>query len=536
MARRLVQPEQMQQGTRRLAIPVVQTPSVPTSEELDIQSAEKYKPTFAATTGLEGGYSEVLKTVGNVPSSAIQFGKNIVKVFNPVTNIKGAIKSAAEFGGSVVEAKQEGVKTSDVLKEIFPAAYKTLVPKFFQELFKGNTEEAQRIITNDPVGQLAPIILTGRAVAQKTGYGPQFDKIMSKTASPITKGTPALLKEIVKPVLTKAQPKLQSSLTESYRQMINPTGKQASVEARFGKNTPELLVKEGIKLKVHNGKLDPTEAIDQLKNIAQRENPIFESLLQSERKYTTFDVMEKAMKNNVTAKGTDYYSAIKHIENEMSAYRSQFADQSITLANGKQAIPLEVVNVIKSDLWSKTKGFNDPVSALRADTSYISGKALQKIIENSVTDIKVKTISQRLGDIASATHLLEKRANMPIAGGIMNRYFARVIGAIGGTQGGPLGVVLGTLTADKLITFLRDTQITANIKLDIINQLKSYKEGTRVVAEMEKIIKMRAEEALNRPQLPAPSFIPAPPRGYAPGQMEENLKQILGGEDRPYSP
>lgn len=151
--------------------PVPATPKAP----------NEFGATFQAT-GNEGLVAAPLKTLGNIPSSAVGFAKGAFQFLNPLNTWK----SSKELGQSIYDAGQEGVKAGQVIKGLPKAAYETLVPKFFQALFSGDTKEASRIIQEDPVGQLAPVILAGRGIAEKAGYGAQFDSVMKKTTSVAT--------------------------------------------------------------------------------------------------------------------------------------------------------------------------------------------------------------------------------------------------------------------------------------------------------------------------------------------------------------
>lgn len=134
-------------------------------------------------TGNEGNISAPLKTLGNIPGSAVGFAKGTFDFLNPLNTLK----RSQDIGQSIYDAGQEGVTVGDVVKELPKATYETLVPKFFRSLFSGDTKGALKVLEEDPVGQLAPVILAGRGVAEKAGFGPQFDSIMSKTVKAGTK-------------------------------------------------------------------------------------------------------------------------------------------------------------------------------------------------------------------------------------------------------------------------------------------------------------------------------------------------------------
>lgn len=179
--------ETLLQKAKRLGIQPAGSPVAGQPNQADIASAERFKPTFPSTSD-ESVLEGAAKVVGNIPSSAFNFGKNLVDFFNPV-NIARDIK---EIGESLPDAKREGVGISDVLREVPKEAVKTLVPTFLQNLFSGDTEEARRTIENDPVGQILPILTLARSAAQKAGKVAEFDAGISKVASPPTKSVEAV--------------------------------------------------------------------------------------------------------------------------------------------------------------------------------------------------------------------------------------------------------------------------------------------------------------------------------------------------------
>ncbi len=134
---------------------------------------------------------EAAKTVANIPGSAVNFAvKGVGGTLNPLNTLKTGQNLAQSVQGARQEAQVDPRGKNAILKDTITglpnAAYHSLVPSFIQHLIKGNTEEAARNITEDPVGQIAPLILMGKAAAEKAGVGPQFDAAISKTAKTAT--------------------------------------------------------------------------------------------------------------------------------------------------------------------------------------------------------------------------------------------------------------------------------------------------------------------------------------------------------------
>lgn len=149
------------------ALPTATAPKTP-QEEKDIESAEKFKPTFASETG-EGAVSTALKTVGNIPSSAWNFAKGFVQMANPVNTVKNIkeiataipeiVSNAKYTGGAFNTAKDIGVDTAKSL-------YEGIVPEVVRSAVTGDVENSARAVTNDPVGQVLPLFLAAKGGAK----------------------------------------------------------------------------------------------------------------------------------------------------------------------------------------------------------------------------------------------------------------------------------------------------------------------------------------------------------------------------------
>lgn len=171
-------------------------------QQADKSSAQQFNPLFPAKTG-ESALVAGLKTAVNIPSSILNFGKGVVKTLNPLNTVK----TAQDIGTEISSAQDAGVKPLDVIKGLPHATYETLVPQFFQNLLSGNLEEARRTITNDPVGQLAPVLLAAKPMADRLGVGKQFDQVMSKpieiTKKPVNFVTNKITTPLAKGVISK---------------------------------------------------------------------------------------------------------------------------------------------------------------------------------------------------------------------------------------------------------------------------------------------------------------------------------------------
>ncbi|MFH1827715.1 MAG: hypothetical protein ABH824_00475 [Nanoarchaeota archaeon] len=193
-----------------------------------------------------------LKTLGSMPSSTFNYAKRILTAFNPLNTIKNLSQIPGEFQALKRESGGTSKAIKATAKEIPSTLYKGVIPKFVQEIQKGDFEKAGLTIANDPVGQIAPLILTAKWAADKAGMTSQFDKAMSTIASPVTK-----------PLEFAAQKtgQLASSLGSKGLEFTTGKGEQMIKEA-YNRN-PEFT--EALK-----GRTTPTSIIDKAQDAISR--------------------------------------------------------------------------------------------------------------------------------------------------------------------------------------------------------------------------------------------------------------------------
>jgi hypothetical protein len=145
----------------------------------------EYQPTFEIKPE-EGYLKTALKTLGNIPGSAWNFGKALVQMFNPIHTFQTLSQIPGEFRALVKESGGTEQALKYTAPELLPTTYKLLTPKFIQQAVKGDANGSLQTITEDPVGQIAPILLLARGAAEKLGRGAEFDSMMTTIAKPVT--------------------------------------------------------------------------------------------------------------------------------------------------------------------------------------------------------------------------------------------------------------------------------------------------------------------------------------------------------------
>jgi hypothetical protein len=159
------------QYQKSIAAPIAQTAPHP-----DTSGA-----TFPATPG-EGAGSAALKTLGNIPSSLLNFGKGVISTLNPINIVKNLASIPGELHGLAKDTPgglAAGLANTIDTANVGGALVHTLVPKAAQGLLQagggaltGNSkavdeglQTAQSSVTNDPVGSILPFLAGARGAA-----------------------------------------------------------------------------------------------------------------------------------------------------------------------------------------------------------------------------------------------------------------------------------------------------------------------------------------------------------------------------------
>ena len=345
------------QGATPAPAPVAKAPSNKTSPFTVFES----KPTDTALTA-------GAKTLGNVPGSALGFAKGVAEFLNPMTTVR----TAQELGTSLGEASQEKYGpgfnlAAETVKGLPKAAYEVLVPQFFQHLFAGDTEGAQKIITEDPVGQLGPVLLTLRGVAEKSGIGPQFDQVMTKATDIATK-----------PITVPA--KAAADLTTNTLGITTGAGGEAVrtafkggsdfTEAMRGKTPMQTVLQESqdavsrlrdMRSQEYQTKLADVKLNTDNLNIA----PIFETLNRNLKSFNVKplngEITPESFSRSVLQNDVPSQQIFKTIYDNLKSYGTQAGDRT--------PIALDTLKRSLGDLYSPNSSVRSFVQSMRTEVS-----------------------------------------------------------------------------------------------------------------------------------------------------------------------
>ena len=134
-------------------------------EQADQESAQQTGAFFPAVTG-DSPITAGLKAAGNMIPSAFNFAKNALQTINPVQIVKNLASIPGEVSGLVHDAGGVGKAVGAFSSELPGTTYRALVPEAARDVIAGDIEGAARSVTNDPFGQVAPLVFGAKGLAK----------------------------------------------------------------------------------------------------------------------------------------------------------------------------------------------------------------------------------------------------------------------------------------------------------------------------------------------------------------------------------
>jgi len=362
---------------------------------------------------------------------------------------------------------------------------------------------------------------TATDMAAKTGQAIDVAKsAVSDTAPKIASAT----KESVVGVADK-------NIEQSYRKLLNMTGKQKELEAEWGKNTPSILAKEQVPLPLdEKGAIntEPARAALQLKVKAM--NDAMAGLVADTGQYHSLDELAANAKAGLTrlkGRGTDFQAANDYIDQQLAAWKENFKGAAHTGANGETIVPTSVINEIKDGGWKKSLSTKYPErnAALLGDADFQIGQSGKGIIERDVKDADIQAMNQKIGDYQQALKTLKLRNGMmPQTGKLSKIVSMTASGSMGATLGGPAGAALG-LYGGKV---LGDLAASQTLPLSFWGKIRETLAGGAQAADkamlekIDNIMQQRSAERAARPRLEAPKSMPMGPSANTSGVASQS--------------
>lgn len=519
-----------------------------------------------STENIFGRYSkepapQEKKSIGGFIQNLAESGVNQVKGFasilrHPIDTASaigktgaGFIDKAADlmFGEVPMDQKPEYIQQnrmySDALTENYKQAYGSPGQAFntlYQDPFRVASDAASVLTAGGAgvtkAGQLTKIPKVASAGAKISAAGEAATKAASlpiRATTAVVGGVTGPMSKIIK---EKGGAYANTQLETNYKKLLNLTGKAATSEEEWGKNTPKILAQEGIGYKMDGNRVDWGEGIDKLKGIYSTEAKKYGEILDTTGQYHSMKQLESAVladiRSSLKNKGSDLAEAEKYVKNQFRAYRQNYGGTALK-QDGDILLTTRQVDDIKSGAWDKAFTAKNPTKSekLLNDADYKIGDAMKNEIETRVTDANVKATNARLGDLKQAIKTLQDRnLQIPAGGGALTRNIARGTGAvIGAGIGGIGGSVVGGLAGDQLADLVATRKIPVATWSKMRDVLGATPEGSSLVRQADEILKARQTANMTpRKMLSAPPIqMPA-----APGPMssiatqEEAIKRL----------
>ena len=162
---------------------------------------------------------------------------------------------------------------------------------------------------------------------------------------------------------------------------------------------------------------------------------IVSDILKKEGRAIPSQGVEARLRQAVLASGMEgstLEKALRKIKIEMSGLRRR--------SRVIDTIPVETIHRAKVDKYSNINFFTD---AEKQKYEKTIAKALKEIVEENTTTADVEGINKELSKHFAVLGYLEKLNNKKVEGGKLGKYFAKTVGAIIGSQFGPIGGIVG---------------------------------------------------------------------------------------------
>lgn len=247
---------------------------------------------------------------------------------------------------------------------------------------------------------------------------------------------------------------LTNKLNQRNKEIFKPTSTQLSDWAEKKVNPIETFTREfGLEeIPTSNNTLQLDDFIAQTDARYKAGAEGFNTILRNSPEVNSLSQLEKDALNNFNKSGlkpSQLEQGRIKIAQEFEAIRREAQASGQLLGNDN--IPVAYSDNFKDRFWNATRNFGTEEASLSNAINKSIGFAFKEGIENAVTDVNVRNFNKQLQELIYLRDFLESRnGEVPGTGGKMLRYTLRIVGGIGGSKGGPLGTLAGSITADQV--------------------------------------------------------------------------------------
>ena len=407
------------------------------------QPTQESNSTFKAT-GNEGLVGGTLKAIGNVPSSAINLGSNVISaVTHPIDTATNITKTAAGAGEAIGHAVGLGDKTQIRSEE---QQFYDLANALKQRY--GGIENIKKTLIEDPVGVAADISALfsgGAGVASKLG--------MAKTAGELSKAS-----QFVEPtnLISKAKTAVGESTVGRIASDISPTsyklqqgqvvkaleltpGDIANISKKTGNDVTDFVVKNNL---IKGTPEEVVHSLDELRSAKMAE--VRGEISNVKTMYKTEEI--PAYKKSLDLIASNLKD-VPGLEAEYKQVTDLANKKEVSLSDVQQAKELVDKNY---DIYSASGDVKQGTQARGLD---VMRKELKTKIEDEVTkntngNTNIQQLNNEVQTSKELQNAIEKRQNKG-----MSRQYITAFDLIAGTSGtvafGPLAGV-GIVVAKKI--------------------------------------------------------------------------------------
>ena len=443
-------------------------------------------------TGKEGIVGGALKTVGNVPSSAIDLGKNVMQaVTNPIdtgkTIIQAGVGAASKLGRKLGTGKNvDQPETPE--EEVFGR-----VTSFIKDRY-GDEAKLKETIIEDPVGVLADFasVFTGAGAATKVPTLSKIGKVtepvkaisstIGKTKEVIADSKVGKIASDISPTSKKMQ---QGQVTKALE--FTP-GDLSSITQKTGNDPTEFIIRKNA---IKDTPEETAHALEADRKVTKQQ--VRDSIAQVTKEYTPEEVpaMKEGMK--VILAGVDEVPGLENVAGEIKALAQQ---EKYTLSDVQKAKELIDDN---SDIYSKLGDVKSSATARGLDNIR---KDLKKFIEDEVdlaTEGKVDIRS--LNNDVQTNFAIQEAIENRVAKGQSRQYLSAFDGIIGLGAYSQFGlvpavaIVVGKKIAQSPTFRLTVAKALSKIDQVSIKKLSEELSKNNLSPESKALIKSILEEA-----------------------------------------
>ena len=181
-------------------------------------------------------------------------------------------------------------------------------------------------------------------------------------------------------------------------------------------------------------------AVSQYRDFLKPQETVVSDILKAEGKTIPLAEVEAMLTKDIMDSGIQgkaLTSALKDIKSEIEGYKLK--------ANPDGTVSISFLQDAKIDKYSRLNYMSETAKADKATAG-----SLKKMIEENTKSADVKALNTELAEHYASIKFLEKLDGVRVKGGKLGGAFAKTVGAIAGSNFGPLGTIAGAEVAGAL--------------------------------------------------------------------------------------